>query len=416
MMSKLNENKKNKVTIPFNCFQALYIAAKEGMTVAKTPRENKAVPLDLSMEAIYKDEQNDGVAVYGIVEETKDFEGTFFVLFVRNPKKSGKKEAYVGFSKLCLSNFCGVKHGFNVEFVTDGSVGTREGDHLATVNFPCVEYCFQGLKTAYVDGSIQDVFGAALKVFTSDKPGKAKQATGRQSGLKILPKWDEEDSAKVMEGAVFSQLKDKDFFGKLYNLAMFCKEKEGVEAEDVYIVEATDDKTWGYGCGSGSGAKLGDGEKVSWDYITKRMSPLVFEEGRVFKKEGGMEFASGQNKLGKILTKAMALTVEMKGDYDAFLKSEKKNEEAYFWVYVGSPVDVSAFHKLCGVGEKRGAENGGGDGSARCKRACSPPGAGAGAGAGGGAAGEAGAGAGAGGGAAAGAGGGAAAGSMPYVA
>jgi hypothetical protein len=117
---------------------------------------------------------------------------------------------------------------------------------------------------------------------------------------------------------VLSQLRYEAYFARLFQVAEFCEKKEGVSADRVHIIEATDDGTWGWG-GPRKAPKLAEGEEVTEAYLAAKMPLMMGGEVAVFQAEGGVEFKGGKNKLGKILTEAMRATVAHKGDHTALV-------------------------------------------------------------------------------------------------
>lgn len=338
-------------------YENLVKAAVEGKIVAKTLRDAKELPIDMASEPVYHNTAT-GTKIYGVLEETAELEGTLFVVFMKNPLR-GEMEAFVGFSKLWFSNFCG-------NGLVKATFVSSEGEEvLGELEAACAEYFFHGFKSAYADGSDEVAAAAAVAVFTAPRPGKAKEATNFHSGLKIKKEWDEVASEAVMRGAVLSQLGYEGYFTRLFQVAEFCEKKEGVSADRVHIIEATDDGTWGWG-GPRKAPKLAEGEEVTEAYLAAKMPLMMGGEVAVFQAEGGVEFKGGKNKLGKILTEAMRATVAHKGDHTAFVAGAGalalkvvvvESKRAAGEVVVGSP------KRAAGEGAEEERET---------KRACSP--------------------------------------------
>ena len=348
------------------------------MLVKKLPRGQKKLPIDmLTSEAVYENMET-GTKIYGVLEETAELEGTLFVVFMKNPSAGGEMEAFVGFSKLWFSNFCG-------NGLVKATFVSSEGEEvLGELEAACAEYFFHGFKSAYADGSDEVAAAAAVAVFTAPKPGKAKEATNFHSGLKIKKEWDEVASEAVMRGAVLSQLRYEAYFARLFQVAEFCEKKEGVSADRVHIIEATDDGTWGWG-GPRKAPKLAEGEEVTEAYLAAKMPLMMGGEVAVFQAEGGVEFKGGKNKLGKILTEAMRATVAHKGDHTALVAGALalkvvvvESKRAAGEVVVGSP-KRAAGEGAAGegaaemvVGSPKRAAGEGAEEERETKRACSP--------------------------------------------
>ena len=320
---KMFQTLEKAVEISVGRFENLMKAAEAGKAVAKVLRVQKPIPLSLESEAVYWNKET-GTKIFGVVEATEDFDGTFFVVFMRNAK-SEKMEAFAVFSRLCFSNFCG-NGGVKATFVSKG------GAEMGALELECGEHFFHGFKGGCVDGTDEVSLEAVLKVLAAAKPGDAKSATNRDSGLKMMKEWDEWVSTKVMEGIVRSQMAQEGYFSKLWKVAEFCKELGGVEASDVHIIEGTDDGTWGWG-GPRKGPKLG-AEGVTEEWLAATMPLMMGEDVVEFKEAGGVEFKKGQNKLGKILTTAMRAAAAFGGDHAAFMASEGGIEMVNFKVVV----------------------------------------------------------------------------------
>jgi hypothetical protein len=328
---------------------------KAGKDVKKVLRVQKEIPVESGSEAVYLDEAT-GTKIFGVVEESVDFDGKFYITFKMNAK-SGKVEAFVQFSRLCFSNFCG-NGDVKAVFVGVGKDGEEVEVALEPLEIECGEHFFHGFKTLFVKGADGVSLDAALKVFGAARPGDAKNATNFSSGLKMMAEWDAWVSTEVMKGIVGSQMAHEVYFKRLYKVAELCKALGGVEAADVHMIEATDDATWGWG-GPRKVAKLAENDgKVTEAWLAATMPLMMGEDVAEFKAEGGVVFKKAQNKLGKILTTAMRAAAWFEGNHAAFMASTVGKEMTTF--RVGVVEEASAV--------KRSAEEaaGGGPAAKRC--------------------------------------------------
>jgi hypothetical protein len=335
-------------------FLNLVVAAEKGKAVEKVLRVQKEIPVESgSAEAVYLDKAT-GTRIFGVVEESVDFDGKFYITFKMNAK-SGKMEAFVQFSRLCFSNFCG-NGVVKAVFVR---LGKEEEVVLGSLETECGEHFFHGFKTLFVDGTDNVSFGAALNVFGAAKPGDAKNATNRGSGLTMMEEWDAGVSTEVMKGIVGSQMAHEVYFKRLFKVAELCKALGGVEAADVHMIEATDDATWGWG-GPRKVAKLA-AEGVTEAWVAATMPLMMGEDVVEFKAEGGVVFKKAQNKLGKILTTAMRAAAWFEGNHAAFMASAVGMEMTTFKV----GVVASAAEPERASEEAAEAADGGGGGAAK---------------------------------------------------
>jgi predicted NAD-dependent protein-ADP-ribosyltransferase YbiA (DUF1768 family) len=241
------------------------------------------------------------LVIYGITKPAQGvFDGRFYLVMVLNPATL-KYEAHFCFDRQILSNFLASS---NLKVLLRFSEAEKEVEEYPMHN---KEVAFQACKAASTP--TDEGYKAIFKVLASASPAKAKGATSWRN-LKISPDWDGM-SAKVMERVVFADLASPEFFKALCDLTAYVSivgvpaehvnaETVGIPPGQVFIHEANDDATYGWGVKE----ETGDAFSLPTDEYLKKSIPLLSRQ--TYAADGSHVFA-GKDVLGKILTNAMRL-------------------------------------------------------------------------------------------------------------